>query len=287
MPKSKNGDLIAAGFKQAEAITKKYAKTFYFASHFLPEERRLAAYCVYAVCRLSDESVDNPTLDNLAKIKHGIESVYSARELNKPLLSAFREVVNKYNIPKNYFDELIIGMEMDLRQTRYKNFAELNKYCYCVAGVVGLIMLKIFGSNTKEAEKPAVDLGIAMQLTNILRDIKEDFQRGRIYLPLDEMTSYGLREDDIAAARINDNLRNLLKFQIQRARQYYTNSDVGIELIPGPACRFTVLVMKEMYAGILDAIENSGYDIFYRRAHLNTTGKIFTAFKILLQAKYI
>ena len=108
--------------------------------------------------------MDNPTLDNLAKIKHGIESVYSARELNKPLLSAFREVVNKYNIPKNYFDELIIGMEMDLRQTRYKNFAELNKYCYCVAGVVGLIMLKIFGSNTKEAEKPAVDLGIAMQL---------------------------------------------------------------------------------------------------------------------------
>ncbi len=287
MPENKNADLIAAGFKQAEALTKRYAKTFYFASHFLPEEKRLAAYSVYAVCRLSDESVDNPVLNSLVKIKHDIKSVYGARELNKPLLSALREIVNKYNIPKSYFDELIEGMEMDLRQNRYKDFAELNKYCYCVAGVVGLIMLKVFGSNTKEAENPAVDLGIAMQLTNILRDIKEDFQRGRIYLPADEMTSYGLREDDIAAARLNDNLKNLLKFQIQRARQYYANSDAGVKLIPGMACRFTVLAMKEMYAGILDAIENSGYDVFSRRAHLNTTDKIFTTFKILLQAKYV
>lgn len=287
MPTMQRDDLLAAGFKQAEAVTKRYAKTFYFASHFLPEEKKLAAYCVYAVCRLSDESVDNTALNNLAKIKHDIEAAYGARELNKPLLSAFRATVNKYNIPQAYFDELIEGMEMDLRQNRYKNFAELNKYCYCVAGVVGLIMLKVFGSNTKQAEKPAVDLGIAMQLTNILRDVKEDFQRGRIYLPLDEITSYGLTEDDIAAGRLNDNLKNLLKFQIQRARQYYADSDAGIELLPGPDCRFTVLAMKEMYAGILDAIENSGYDVFSRRAHLNITGKILIAFKILLQAKYI
>ena len=279
--------MIVAGFRQAESITKEYANTFYFASRFLSKEKRQAAYCVYAVCWLSDESVDNSALNNLAEISRNIESAYGTAELNNPLLCAFRKTINKYDIPKLYFDALAKGMEMDLTQNRYKDFEELYKYCYRVAGVVGLVMLKIFGNASKDAEKPAVDLGIAMQLTNILRDIKEDFLRGRIYLPADEMNRYGVNEDCIAAAGLNENFENLLKFQIQRARHYYLNSQSGIKLIPGAACRFTVLIMKEMYAGILDAIENNGYDVYSKRACLSIMGKIFTVVKILMQAKFI
>jgi len=279
-------ELIASGFRQAKEITKECARTFYAASYFLPEEKKRAAYAIYAICRLSDESVDGSG-GNLTEIRHDIEAAYGTAALNDPLLCAFRKIISQYAIPREYFDELIKGMEMDLVKNRYENFAELHLYCYRAAGVVGLIMLKLFGAAGQQLKECAVDLGIAMQLTNIVRDIKEDFSKGRIYLPLDELHRYGVSEDDIAGAVINNNFKALLNFQICRARQYYRNSDAGIRLIPGLGNRLTVLAIRHMYCGILDAVENNRYDVFNRRAYVGKAEKAFAILKILFGIKFI
>ena len=282
---------INAGLKEAEIITKQHAKTFYFASRYLPKNKRYAAYSVYAMCRISDDSVDNshrPSNSvNLSQIKEKIESVYENREIKDNLLLAFKETINKYRIPKRYFDELTEGMYMDLNKNRYQDFNELYTYCYKVAGIVGLIMLNILGYNNQEAESRTVDLGVAMQLTNILRDIKEDYQLERIYLPQDEMARFKVSENQIAQGRVDENFIALLKFQIQRAREFYNNSHKGIKMITDLKSRLVVCMMKDMYAGILQSIENNNFDVFSKRAHINVMGKTGIAIKILSKAEFL
>ncbi len=259
------------GFMQAEAITKEHAKTFYFASRFLNKKERCAAYAVYAFCRISDDAVD-----------------VSKQNLNPDLTAVFQETVNKYQISHELFAKLKSGINMDLNKTRYQNFTELYDYCYKVAGVVGLIMLKIFGCyDQARTEKSAVDLGVAMQLTNILRDIKEDLGRGRIYLPQDEMQKYNINETSLRQQIIDANFKDFMQFQIQRARQYYENSRPGIKLVSGLKNRFVILAMKEIYSGILDAIKKNNYDVYNKRAHVNIFGKIKIILKILFQGSYL
>jgi len=273
------------GFIQARAITKKHAKTFYFASLFLEPDKRYAAYSIYAICRISDDAVDetnshtNPK--NLVTIKQRIDSVYNNSPLNDDVLLAFKHTITNYKIPKDYFDELIKGMYMDLNKNQYKNFDELYTYCYRVAGVIGLIMLKIFGYNHLEAEKYALDLGIAMQLTNILRDIKEDYKKQRIYLPQQEMNRFQVSEDHIRKERLDENFISLLKFQIKRARDYYATSTLGITMIEDAQSCFVVWAMKDMYSGILNAIEKNNYDVFSKRACVSKLQKIIILLKIL------
>lgn len=286
-----NNKLLNLGFLNAAKITKQYAKTFYFSSHFLPKEKKYAAYAIYAICRISDESVDTEfttkPINRLSKIKKDIEISYNQSSLNNPLLIAFEETVNKYKIPKEYFNFLIEGMDMDLNKNRYENFQELYDYCFRVAGAVGLIMLKIFGYKNKQAEKNAVDLGIAMQLTNILRDIKEDYQRNRIYLPKEEMQRFKVSEEDIAKSKLNENFTNLIKFQIDRARDYYKRSSLGIRLLEDLNSRFVASIMKDIYEGILTSIEKNNYDVFSQRAYVNNLGKLGYLTKILIKGKYI
>jgi len=255
----------------------------------LSKKKRLAAYAVYAICRLSDESVDagESQATRLAQIRSDINLAYGQNELGSPLLLAFRQTINKYSIPKIYFDDLLSGMQMDLDKNRYNNFTELNDYCYKVAGVVGLIMLKIFGAKNNEAQIYAKDLGIAMQLTNILRDIKEDYTRGRIYLPKDELDNFGISVNDLATGNLSGNFKELMKFQIQRARFHYQNSQKGIKMVSDWNSRFVILAMKELYAGILSAIEKNNYDVFKTRCHVNTFGKIILLLKIILQGQYL
>lgn len=282
---------IQKGFKTAKEITKKFAKTFYFSSKFLPKEKRMAAYSIYAICRLTDDAVDSKgaCIDSKAinEIKNKIESVYSSEPVKDNLLLAFKKTVEQYCIPKKYFDELIEGMHMDLKKNSYKNFDELYNYCYRVAGVIGLIMVEIFGYSNKAAEKYSVDLGIAMQLTNILRDIKEDYLRGRIYLPRDEMERFHVSEKHLSKEIVDQNFIKLLKFQIKRAHSYYELAENGIEMICGLRTRFVVCVMKDIYAAILDSIERNRYDVFCRRAHVNIVGKLAIAFKIWITGKFI
>ncbi len=281
---------IESGFKEAKKITRDFAKTFYFASLFLSKDKRIASYAVYAICRLSDEAADNNGLNQKEKkieeIKNKIDLSYSALPIEDSLLMAFRATVNKYNIPKDYFYELLEGMRMDLTKKRYADIYELKLYSYRVAGVVGLIMLRIFGSQEKNAETYALKLGEAMQLTNILRDIKEDFQKGRLYLPSDELKKFKLTEKDIEEMRVNENFKSLMKFQIERARESYKESRKGVGFIKCPRSRLAIRLMQEIYSGILKEIENNDYDVFSRRAAVKTPKKILIVIKILLEGPY-
>jgi phytoene synthase len=278
---------IKLGFKEAKKITRDFAKTFYFASLFLPKDKRLASYAIYAICRLSDEAADDNGLSQKEKrieeIKNKIDLSYSGLPIKENLLIAFRDTVNKYNIPKEHFYELLEGMRMDLRKKRYSDIYELKLYSYRVAGVVGLIMLKIFGYSDKNAETYALKLGEAMQLTNILRDIKEDLQKGRLYLPLNELKEFNLTEKEIEEMRVNENFKSLMKFQIKRARESYKESRKGVSFIKCLRSRLAIRSMQEIYSGILKEIENNNYDVFSRRAAVNTPKKIWMVIKILLK----
>jgi len=282
---------ITEGFTIAREITRRHAKTFYCASHFLPKDKRNASYAVYAICRTSDNAVDRAGGGKrtvyLNKIKQKIDSAYGNTQLKDGVLLAFRKTVLVYDIPKDYFDQLLEGMHMDLNKNRYGNFEELYEYCYRAAGVVGLIMLKIFGFNKEQAKQYAVDLGIAMQLTNILRDIKEDYRMGRIYLPQNELGKFNVTENDISKGRVNKPFIAFMRFQIQRARNYYAESTKGIGMIGDKRSRLVVYMMKDMYAGILGSIEKNNFDVYSQRARLNSTRKMFTALNVLLKAQFL
>jgi len=282
---------LEAGYLQAQEITRNFAKTFYLASFFLPKNKRLAAYSVYAICRISDETVDNPKGDSsasdLKELKKKIETAYTDTFLNDNLLLAFRKTIKTYSIPIELFYELIEGMQMDLTTSRYQDFQELYTYCYRAAGIVGLIMLKIFDAKEKLAGSFAVDLGIAMQLTNILRDIKEDYQRKRIYLPLSELDKFMVTKKDIETQNNNSNFKALILAQIIRCREYYEKSKKGIRMIPGLRERFVVILMREMYSAILNEIEKNAFDVFTRRAQVNLFKKLAIILKILIRGEYL
>lgn len=272
--------MLDKGFLEAERITRLYANTFYGASRFLDRERRRASYAVYALCRQSDESVDAGAAQAdcaraLDEIAHRIDRAYETPSPAEPLLLAFKETVTRYRIPREHFAALIEGMGMDTRQSRYADFNALYAYCYRAAGVVGLIMLQIFGSKDESAAaESAVAMGVAMQLTNIIRDIREDSLRGRIYIPLDELARFGVNENDITSGRMTEGFKKLIAFQVERARGYYTKAFPGIPLITDRRSRLVARAMGTWYGAILDEIAGQGYDVFSRRARVPALKKI-------------
>lgn len=276
------------GFIAARAVTREYARTFYLASQLLPADKRRAVFALYAVCRATDESVDDlpsaASQERLERISSQINLAYTDSDLPTDILSAFRHTVRAFAIPKTYFEELLEGMRMDLSKNRYADFAELCLYCYRVAGVIGLIMMKVLGCQSDNAQKHAVDLGIALQLTNIIRDIGEDLTRGRIYVPQDELRRFGVEENDLGNGRVRENFIQLLKFQVGRARSYYERSREGIRSIPGLRERAAICAVQKMYAGILDEIERSGYDVFSRRASVRAFRKTALLSSAFLEA---
>ena len=193
-----------------------------------------------------------------------------------PGLLAFRRTVRERSIPRNLFEDLLDGMAMDLDIARYPDFASLDLYCYRVAGVVGLMMTHVFGHRHDRCLPRALALGTAMQLTNILRDVAEDYSLGRVYLPRDELERFGVEESQIAEGRMDDRFRDLIRFQIGRARGYYEESEAGIPDLIGDSARLTVRVMGRVYGGILGAIERQGLDVFRRRARVSTPRKLAT-----------
>jgi len=284
MTESRESQSLKAGFALAKAITRRHSKTFYFASHFLPKAKRQAAYAVYAACRASDDAVDEVSAQqeqSLSRVREDINAVYSAAPLADGLFLALRKTVKDYGIPREHFDVLIDGMRTDLFKKRYKNFAELYDYSYKAAGVIGLMMLKILGLDSGQARDYGVSLGIAMQLTNITRDIKEDYARGRVYLPEDEIKRFTVAETDFAGERINENMKNLLKIQVSRARQYYGRSEAGIKIIHDPRCRLVVRTMKEMYEAILNEIEKNDYNVLSKHVYVNSLKKLGIILRIL------
>ncbi len=284
---------LSRSFEACRVMTRHHAKTFYFASHVLPAQKRSDAYAVYAFCRYVDDQIDlapdeASRLRAYAMLRDIFESAYNDLHPDAddflaalPWLSAFRDTVRRRHIPREYFQDLLTGVEMDRGQVRIANWDELDRYCYHVAAVVGLIMVHVLTEPAPELLKPARDLGTAMQLTNILRDIHEDWERDRLYLPSDELDKFGLVADDIALHRVNDPFRSMMRFQIGRARSFYANAEPGILALPNDGSRFCVRLMSTVYGAILDEIERADYQVYRGRVRVSYPRKLWLALKLI------
>lgn len=275
-----SGLAIARGIGLCRRITRKHARTFYLASHGLPRAVRAHAYAVYGFCRWADDGVDcasdaDEAARRLDVAREALDAAYGSGPV-APGLGAFRATVKGRGVPRRLFDDLLDGMAMDLTVTRYADFAALDVYCYRVAGVVGLMMAHVFGFRHERCLPHAVALGRAMQLTNILRDVREDYERGRIYLPADEMARFGVDEGQIAAGRVDAGFRDFLRYQIARAREDYRRAEAGVPDLIGASSRLTVRMMGRLYGGILGEIERRDYDVFGGRAAVPRSRKLRT-----------
>ena len=272
--------------------TQNWAKTFYLGTLLLPYEKRKAIWAIYVWCRRTDELMDSP--EALKKSEEELtESLNLWEENTKNIFkgvvktdldAVLLDTLEKYPQTIDPYLDMIAGQRMDLTKFRYKNFDELKLYCYRVAGTVGLMTQNVMGIDAfyeaaswievPDISEAAVALGIANQLTNILRDVGEDRHRGRIYLPQDEIKQFGYSEEQLLLGEINTQWKNLMAFQLQRAREWFKSSEEGIKWLSADA-RWPVWTSLRLYRKILNSIENLDYDVFNNRAYVNKTIKAF------------
>ena len=288
---------IAAGIPSLEEAyeacrreTAEWAKTFYLGTLLMPPAKRRAIWAIYVWCRRTDELMDSPeaqarSVEELAERLDAWE--LRTRELfdgkvRDGLDRVMLDTLERYPQPLQPYLDMIEGMRMDLTTHRYVDFAHLELYCYRVAGTVGLMTQEVMGidpaytsapwSDPPDTSEAAVALGIANQLTNILRDVGEDRGRGRIYLPQEDLVRFGYSEAELLAGTLNDSWRELMRFQVARARDWFARSEAGVRWL-APDARWPVWASLRLYRGILDVIEELDYDVFNHRAYVPTSGK--------------
>ena len=254
--------------------------SFYYSFMFLPPERRQAITALYAFCREVDDVVDECHDLQVAQTKldwwrNEVRQVYGGQPQH-PVGQALKDVIQRFPLPMEQLLEVIDGMQMDLNQTRYLDWKALNLYCYRVASVVGLLSAEIFGYTNRQTLKYAHDLGLAFQLTNIIRDVGEDARRGRIYLPVDELQRFNVPARQILDAKHSDNFRELMAFQAARARQLYDQAFAQLPAEDRKAQR-PGLIMAAIYRSLLDEIEADGFLVLDRRTSLTPLRKIWLA----------
>lgn len=301
-----NSQELTRAYDYCREVTQHHAKSFYFAAKFLPKKKQLPIYALYALCRHVDDEVDEAEIksetqavESVERWKEKLNLIYSQTEdvqsskfkvqsskfkEQNLILLAWKHLLETYKIPQNLPLELMQGVLMDTHIKRYETFDELYVYCYRVASTVGLMSSEIFGYEKTETLDYAEALGIAMQLTNILRDVKEDAAMNRIYLPQEDLRKFGVTEKQIFENDFDENFVGLMKFQIKRAREYYKKAEQGIPLLEKDT-RFTVLLASRIYGRILDEIERQNYDVFMRRAHTSKGQKFFSIPSIWLKAR--
>ncbi|MEO8167066.1 MAG: presqualene diphosphate synthase HpnD [bacterium] len=269
----------------AEDITKNSNTSFYYSFSLLPKHKREAIHAVYAFCRYTDDIVDEGS-DETKKVillrKWRMELGRTLRgQSSFPLLNQLAATARRFNIPVDHFYELIRGVEMDLAKQRYQNFDELKTYCYLVASSVGLMCRQIFGFRNESTRDYAINLGIALQLTNILRDVKDDAKRGRIYLPLEDMRRFGVTEQEILDNQYTQRFADLMRFECDRATEYF---DLARNALKDEDKHyfFAARIMWSIYAHILRRIERSNYDVFAQRISLSKPLKLLIAFRYWL-----
>ncbi|RZM78891.1 15-cis-phytoene synthase CrtB [Leptolyngbya iicbica] len=277
-------------YEVCRQITAEYSKTFYLGTLLMTPAKRRAIWAIYVWCRRTDELVDGPqaalttkeTLDRWEKQLHSIFQGHPVEDTDVALVDTLKH----FPLDIQPFIDMIDGQRMDLDKDRYRTFEELELYCYRVAGTVGLMSTTVMGVDPSQATAPwrryaaqpnptqeAVALGIANQLTNILRDVGEDARRGRIYLPLDDLALFDYTEADLMNGVIDDRWRALMQFEIQRARKFYQQAEAGISQLSADA-RWPVWAAQVLYSKILDVIEQNDYDVFNRRAFVPTLKKL-------------
>jgi 15-cis-phytoene synthase len=265
-------------YEHCKHVAKTQAKNFYYSFIVLPPEKRAAMCAIYAFMRYSDDISDEAALsatkhELLPRWRAALDRAFEGDYGSDRILPAFHDVVNRYQIPQRFFHELIDGAEMDLSKTRYETFEDLRQYCYRVASVVGLVCLHVWGfSGGESAYVPAEACGVAFQLTNVLRDVKEDAERGRIYLPQEDLRRFGVTEEDLLGGVFDDRFHALMKFEAERAREYYQNALSLIPLIDSGS-RPTFIIMFRIYRGLLERIEKQDYNVFASRARLSAARK--------------
>jgi phytoene synthase len=271
---------IEESYRYAARLTRAKARNFAYSFWFLSPERRRAIAAVYAYSRRLDDCVDAAVEGCLDReeARRGLDRLRALlqSEEGDPLGPALADTIRRFSIPLAPFHDLIAGMEMDLEVDRYATFEELRGYCYRAASTVGLICIEIFGNDGAAARPPAIDLGIAMQLTNVLRDIPEDLRRGRIYLPREDLARFGYSEEDLARQVVNGAFQALMAFQVSRARDYFARA-AGLLSHLKPESRRCPALLASFYLAILDRIERANHDVFLRRPRLSLGRKLALA----------
>ena len=280
---------VAASYAEAERITRAEAKNFFYSFRFLPPHKRRGIYAVYAFSRRCDDAVDaveesGADPDEARRNLAFLSSYLGADPPQAVLVPALRDTLERFRIPRRPLDELIAGMEMDLVKKEYSTYEELELYCYRAASVVGLVCIEIFGYKDPAATPLAEKLGLAMQLTNILRDIKEDLARDRIYLPANELARFGCTREDLRAERVTPNFRKFMQFQIERTRRLFSEASALFPLIDADS-RYCPVLLKDFYSRILDVIEAQDYDVFRRRPRLSRAEKLRLAGSLWIRSR--
>jgi 15-cis-phytoene synthase len=277
---------LTGAYRECRRLTAHHSRSFYLASALLPLEMQRAMHALYAFCRTADDIVDHPGPDPQA----ALQALRVQTELENPIqkdpktpslpgfrddlvLLAFADARRRFNIPSGLAVQLLEGVSRDLHPVRFESFEEMTVYAYGVASTVGLMSMHITGFSGRQAVPYAIRLGVALQITNILRDVGEDIRSGRIYLPAEELDHFGIRTDDLVEGRVDDRWRKFMSFQIQRNRRLYEKSLTGIKLLH-PDGRLAVAAAADFYAAILDDIEAHDYDVFNHRAHLSAWDKL-------------
>jgi len=264
-------------------VARRRAKNFYYSFVLLSRPQRNAMCAIYAFMRYCDDLSDEPGANRAAidKWRAEMEAALEGRFSDHPVWPAFHHTVRRFCIPHEYFREMIDGVLSDLEPRRFETFEQLYRYCYQVASVVGLTIVHIFGFDTRSALPLAEKCGVAFQLTNILRDIREDAERGRIYLPLEDLRRFGVSEEDLNAGRRDESFLRLMGFEAERARAYYNESRPLLDLIH-PRSRASLWALISIYSRRLERIEGSNYDVFRRRVRLPLWEKSWIVWRALL-----
>ncbi|TCD48533.1 phytoene/squalene synthase family protein [Chlorobium sp. N1] len=284
-------------YRYCRAVAKHHAKTFYLASLFLPKAQQKPIFAIYALLRTVDDLVDNAEAEleagsitrpeinrRLEEWKEKLRRCYEGEHGGDRIMMAWHDTLQSFNVPIELPLDLIDGVAMDIEFKPFHTFDELYVYCYKVASVVGLMTSEIFGYSDRQALQHAIDLGIAMQLTNILRDVGEDIDRNRIYIPLEDLERFGYSRREFMQRKMDERFVKLMQFQIERARSYYRSADRGIPMLEKHS-RLAVALSSVNYGNILTAIEENGYDVFTKRAYRSFTQKIMTIPEIWLKTR--
>ncbi len=271
-------------------ITRAASTNFYYGFQALPRDKRNAIYAAYAFCRLCDDIVDEPSrkataAQELARLRLELAAAQRG-QVDGPVWTALADSQRKYGIRQEHLVDVVDGCEMDLTKASYANFTELEGYCRRVASAAGLVVLEVCGYTNEKAVQHAIDLGIAMQITNIMRDLAEDTRNGRVYLPQDEMQRFGYSEADLMRNIVDDRFRGLMKFQTDRAKMYFES---GEKLFPylDRRSRTCAETMARVYRMLLSKIESYGYDVFSRRVSLSKREKLALATRLWLQSRLL
>lgn len=269
----------------ASAITRNSNTSFYYSFSLLPRQKREAIHAVYAFCRYTDDIVDEegPRDHKVVMLRRWRMELGRALrgKSSYAILNQLSATARRFNIPVEHFYELFRGMEMDLTKTRYATFEELHEYCYLVASTVGLMCRNIFGYRNESTRDYAVNLGIALQLTNILRDIKDDARKGRIYIPLEDLRRFGYPEEDLLNFRYTREFVDLMRFECDRARDYFDRARAALQ-DEDKRFFFAARIMWSIYAHTLRRIERSDYNVFDRRISISKFLKLLIAFRYWL-----